>query len=267
MRVNFVGGGNMAQALLSGLLAAKDAGHAIRVADPDPGIREKLGKPGGVTAVEKAAALSPADVTVFAVKPFHLADAARDWAPDGGIVVSVVAGALTSTISRLLGGHGRIVRAMPNTPALFGKGITGLYAAEGVPPGDRATAEGLFTAVGSVLWVEREDVLDAVTAVSGSGPAYVFRFFEALEQAARERGFGEEDARRLALSTVEGAVHMLANSGKSAEELRVAVTSKRGTTEAALNVLEERGFLEGVCAAVEAAEKRAGEIAEETDQT
>lgn len=266
MRVNLIGGGNMAQALLFGMLERKAAkGLRVGVADPDDGIRRRLEATGGVDAVPDASGLPAADVTVIAVKPFHLSEAVRPWTPDG-MVVSVVAGARIATIARLLGGHGRIVRAMPNTPALFGKGVTGLFAAPEVSPPDRAAAETLFTAVGATVWVGREDDLDSVTAVSGSGPAYVFRFFEALEQAALACGLGEEDARTLALSTVEGAVHMLGNSGKSAAELRAAVTSKGGTTAAALAVLQECGFAETVAEAVKAAKQRSREIADETDR-
>jgi pyrroline-5-carboxylate reductase len=166
-------------------------------------------------------------------------------------------------LARWLGGHGRIVRAMPNTPALLRAGITGLYAAAKATEADRKTAQRVLGAVGSVIWLDREEHMDGVTAVSGSGPAYVFYFIEALQQAAVELGLSEEQARSLAVETFAGAAKLAAGSSESPAELRARVTSKAGTTERALQVMESCDLKARVVDAVRAAARRSTEMGDE----
>jgi len=263
--LNFIGGGNMARALIAGLVATGEKTN-IFVADQNSLVRSTLEKDMGVETVGRSADLPASEATLLAVKPFHLREAVEGWDPAGALVISVVAGARASTLSSLLGGHERIVRTMPNTPALFGMGMTGLYAADCVDAEDRIKVESLFKGVGKILWVGTEPELDAVTALSGSGPAYVFRFIEALETAAAELGFEGDDAKNIALQTVVGAAHMAAGAGKTPAELREQVTSRNGTAEAALKVLDSKGFAGLVLKAAQAAKNRSEEIAEETER-
>ncbi len=248
----------MAQAIISGL-ASKD----ICVADPSRKIQEKLAL-SGIRSVREPSSLPEADCTVVAVKPFHLEDALTGWNHGKSLVISVVAGTLVTSISQFLKGYDRIIRAMPNTPALHKKGVTGLYAPKGIETKDRSAAESLFSSLGFAFWVEEEENLDSVTALSGSGPAYFFYVFEILKEMAREYGFDESTAQTVVLETMNGAVHMLGHSGKTAKELREAVTSPGGTTEAALQSMENDNFRTVFHRAVNAAKKRAGDIGRKT---
>jgi pyrroline-5-carboxylate reductase len=178
----------------------------------------------------------------------------------GKLVISIAAGITIEALSRWLEGHGRIVRCMPNTPALVGAGITALYAAPGVAEQDRKKAETILRAAGEAVWVPEERLLDAVTAVSGSGPAYVFWFIEQLAAAAVELGIAEPEAKKLALHTVLGSAKLAAGSAESPEILRKNVTSKGGTTEAALNVFAQEQLAERLRRAVKAASDRAAEL-------
>ncbi|HSN21833.1 MAG TPA: pyrroline-5-carboxylate reductase [Usitatibacter sp.] len=263
MRIAFIGGGNMARAIIGGLVAKGIRASDIDVVEVDGAARLKLVAEFGVTSTEAPAAeLARASVVVFAVKPQQMRAAAEAAAARMGdpLVVSIAAGIRLSDLGRWLGGRKRLVRAMPNTPALVHAGITGLYAGEAVGADDRQAAEDLLAAVGSTLWFEREADLDAVTAVSGSGPAYVFYAMEALERAARELGLAEGAARSLSLWTFVGAAKLAIERGEEPRKLREQVTSKGGTTERALEVLEAARVMEQFVAAVKAACERSREL-------
>lgn len=258
MRLAFIGGGNMARAIVGGLVARGTRASDIGVVEPESITRLQLVSDLGVATYDKPQeALAQARTVVFAVKPQHMRDAARAAAPfvGGALVITVAAGVRIEDLSRWLGGHARIVRAMPNMPALVHAGVAGLYAPASVGPADREAAESLLSAVGAALWFEGEGDLDAVTAVSGSGPAYVFYAIEALEEAARSLGLAEGAARSLALWTFVGAAKLAIERGEDPAKLRAQVTSKGGTTERALQVLEDaqvkRRFVEAVRAACE----------------
>lgn len=258
MRLAFIGGGNMARAIIGGLVARGTRATDIGVAEPEALTRLKLVSDFGVATHEKPDAwLADARTVVFAVKPQNLREAARAAAPHvaGALVITVAAGVRIEDLSRWLDGHARIVRAMPNMPALVHAGVAGLYATPSVGPADREAAESLLSAVGAALWFDGEGDLDAVTAVSGSGPAYVFYAIEALEEAARSLGLAEGAARSLALWTFVGAAKLAIERGEDPAKLRAQVTSRGGTTERALQVLEDaqvkRRFIEAVRAACE----------------
>jgi pyrroline-5-carboxylate reductase len=218
----------------------------------------------GVTGVADDV-VREADAVVLAVKPQQMREVLEPLAGrlDHALVVSVAAGLRIADLARWLGGHRRIVRAMPNTPALVGAGMTGLCAADGVDGEDRELAGRMLGSVGSVVWVEDEARMDAVTAVSGSGPAYVFHFIEALEAAAVARGFDADTARRLAIGTALGAAKLAAESEDGPDVLRQKVTSKGGTTAAALAVFDEGGLMALVDRAVAAAEARGRALGDE----
>ena len=270
MRILFVGGGNMGSALIGGLLKQGLAAGDILVVEVSEDARLRLRETFGVASqAELDETGVVADVVLLAVKPQHLRDAAQRLRPRlrGRLVVSIVAGIRTADLSRWLGGHGRIVRAMPNTPALLRAGITGLYAALDATQADRKVAERILGAVGTIMWLDSEDRMDGVTAVSGSGPAYVFYFIEALQQAAQELGFSEEQARRLAVETFVGAAKLAAGSPEAPATLRARVTSKGGTTERALEIMESFELKGRVVEAVRAAAKRSGELGDEFGKT
>lgn len=261
----FVGGGNMAGALIGGLLRAGTAAAEIAVLEPNEERRADLARKFGV-AVHGAPGpwLKQAQLVVLAVKPQQMREATRQVAPHApqATMLSVAAGVRARDIVRWLG-HGRVIRAMPNTPALIGAGITGAVALPEVDPSARALAQRVLEAAGTVLWLAEERQLDPVTAVSGSGPAYVFRFIEALEAAGVARGLPSDAARTLALQTVLGAARLAAASDEPPGVLRDRVTSKGGTTAAALARLEQGGFMDLIAAAVAAADARAAELGDE----
>ncbi|MCB1956754.1 MAG: pyrroline-5-carboxylate reductase [Rhodocyclaceae bacterium] len=266
MSIVFVGGGNMAAALIGGMLAGDFAAHEITVVEPSEASRARLNEQFGVHVVASAAdAPLPADALVLAVKPQQMKAAAAPYGPRLGdtLVVSIAAGLRVEALSRWLGGHRRLVRCMPNTPALIRAGITGLYADPSVDAAGRALAERLLAAVGSTVWLDEEARMDAVTAISGSGPAYVFHFIEALEAAAAGFGFDAATARKLAIDTVLGAARLAAGSDESPAVLRERVTSKGGTTAAALAVMGERDLVGLVAAATRAAEDRGRALGDE----
>ncbi|HZP92089.1 MAG TPA: pyrroline-5-carboxylate reductase [Burkholderiales bacterium] len=266
MRVLFIGGGNMAGALIGGLIArgADRAGlQAVDVAQP---ARQKLAREFGVETYASTESAPPGeDVLLLAVKPQQMREAARGVAGRlrGQLVITIAAGIRTVDLSRWLQGHRRIVRAMPNTPALVRRGIAGLYAMPEVDAPGRDTAQRILGAVGEVLWFDDETLLDAVTAVSGSGPAYVFYFIEALQAAARSLGIAAAEARRLAIGTFVGAAQLAADSNEPPETLRARVTSKGGTTERAVAALESRAVKAAIAEAVRAADARARQLGEE----
>ncbi|HEX4331753.1 MAG TPA: pyrroline-5-carboxylate reductase [Usitatibacter sp.] len=258
MKLAFIGGGNMARAIIGGLVARGTRASDIGVVEPESLARLALVSDFGVATYEKPDDfLAQARTAVFAVKPQHMREAARAAAPHlaGALVITVAAGVRIEDLSRWLAGHSRIVRAMPNMPALVHAGVAGLHAAPSVGPADREAAESLLSAVGAALWFDEERDLDAVTAVSGSGPAYVFYAIEALEEAARSLGLAEGAARSLALWTFVGAAKLAIERGEDPAKLRAQVTSRGGTTERALQVLEDaqvkHHFIEAVRAACE----------------
>jgi pyrroline-5-carboxylate reductase len=266
MKLTFIGGGNMASALIGGMLRKGWPAEALRVVDVEPAAREKAARIFGVdVCAEPAAGAAGADCVLLAVKPQQMQQVARALAPHvkSALVLTIAAGIRTTDLRRWLGGHQRIVRAMPNTPALVLSGVSGLYADQGATEADRASAEQILGVAGRTLWVDTEEKLDAVTAVSGSGPAYVFYFIEALEAAARDLGFGDEDAGALALETFAGAVKLAIESNENVATLRQRVTSKRGTTERAIETMEHDAVREAVIRAVRSAAARSRELGAE----
>jgi pyrroline-5-carboxylate reductase len=266
MDITFVGGGNMANALIAGLLRQGYAPGSIRVIEPLAQNRERLSAEYGVRCLEAASGDAlQCEVLLLAVKPQQMREALAPLAGRLGaqLVLSIAAGLRLADIRRWLGGHRRLVRAMPNTPALIGAGITGLYAAAQVGKAERAAAERIMGAVGATLWVDDEAMMDAVTAVSGSGPAYVFYFIAALQEAAVQLGFTVEQARRLSLETFLGASRLAAQSGEDVTLLRDRVTSKGGTTEAALSALDADNVEADILRAVRAADARGRELGEQ----
>ena len=262
MKIVFLGGGNMANALIGGMLKQGFAAADIDVIELNADGRTRLTEAFGVTCHASAEAAPTPDLLVLAVKPQQMKEAVAPFAGRLGnaLVVSIAAGLDVATLSRFLGGHRAIVRCMPNTPALIGAGITGLCAAPEVSADQRAAADRVLKAVGTTVWIDDEAKMDAVTAISGSGPAYVFLFIEALQQAAAEFGFTPEQGRQLAIETVQGAAALAAQSSEPASTLRERVTSKGGTTEAALRTMAEKGVKDGIVAGCHAAEARGKEL-------
>ena len=258
MTTLFIGGGNMATALVGGMLARGASAADFRVVEPSGEARERLAARhpgialhGGCTRE----AVAGATLVVLAVKPQQMREAAQALATQLAgatpVVLSIAAGIRLADLSRWLRGHERLVRAMPNTPALVGRGISGVYAAPGTDAAGRTLAASVLDAAGELVWVESEAMLDAVTGVSGSGPAYVFYFLEALEEAARDLGFSAQDARRLAYSTFSGAMALAEASTAEPATLRAQVTSKGGTTECAVAAMEAGAVKAAAARAVE----------------
>ncbi|MGA1326607.1 MAG: pyrroline-5-carboxylate reductase [Rubrivivax sp.] len=260
--IAFVGGGNMATAILAGLCRAGAPASLFTVVEPDAAQRARLHEALGIEALAQAGGvLGQAALVVWAVKPQVFAQAA---APCAGHVraalhLSIMAGVRSQALVDATG-SARIVRAMPNTPALVGRGIAGLYAREAVSADDRALAEAVLAPTGSLLWVPREADLDAVTALSGSGPAYVFYFIEAMVQAGVEMGLDAGAARRLAQETFAGAAALAMQSDETPQTLRERVTSKGGTTHAAITALESLQVRAAFVRALHAARDRAEEL-------
>ncbi|MCY7388966.1 MAG: pyrroline-5-carboxylate reductase [Burkholderiales bacterium] len=257
MRVLFIGGGNMAQAILGGLLAQKLDPANFRVVDPVLETRNAICALGVGAFAAFSTDMLDCDAIVLAVKPQIMKEAISPLTDKlvSQVVISIAAGIDTPSLARWLGNapYKNVVRAMPNTPALIRAGISGLYRAVGVGDEDRRIADTLLASVGKTVWFDDEGMLDAVTAVSGSGPAYVFYFIEALEQAALELGFEQNAARQFATQTFLGGAQLAASSAEAPGTLRSRVTSKRGTTERAIEIFDKhalkQGFIEGVKAA------------------
>ncbi|HSC47723.1 MAG TPA: pyrroline-5-carboxylate reductase [Gammaproteobacteria bacterium] len=271
LRIGFIGGGNMARSLVGGLVQKGCPPARISVADPSPEQRTLLAKGFGVkTTAENREAAEDAEVLVIAVKPqmFRQAATSLKGLVNQGrpLVISVAAGIATPDIVRWLGGRAAVVRVMPNTPALIGAGAAGLYATPAVSADQRGIAAALLEAVGTALWIEDESLMDAVTALSGSGPAYFFLLTELMESAARELGLPSDAARRLALQTAYGAARMALESGQAPAELRKQVTSAGGTTAAAVKVFEDAGLGAIVLRALTAARDRGREMSREAGE-
>jgi pyrroline-5-carboxylate reductase len=269
-KVCFIGGGNMATAMIAGLMKSY-SNLACHVVEPAADTREKLVAQGAIAhARANRAAIENADAVVLAVKPQMLKDVCAQLAPHlrGELIVSIAAGTSVASIARWLAlpiDRPRIARAMPNTPALVGRGMTGVYVSQTLSHADSDTAIALMESCGSVLRVADEAMIDAVTAVSGSGPAYVFHWIESMFAAAEAVGFSAPDARTLVLETLKGATALAESSPESPGVLRERVTSKGGTTAAALAVLEGRDVRGAMIEAVRAARDRGRELGEQAD--
>lgn len=263
MNITFLGGGNMASALIGGLLNQGFPAGQLTVIEISAEGRARLEEKFAVRCYDAVQADALAcDVLLLAVKPQQMRAACAPLMGhlDQQLLISIAAGLRLADLSRWLGGYGKLIRVMPNTPALIGAGVTGLFALPGVSEDEKRQAEQVMQAVGSTVWVDDESRMDAVTAISGSGPAYVFLFIEALQQAAGELGFTPQAARQLALDTVLGSARLAAQSADPASVLRERVTSKGGTTEAALRVMDERALKDIVTAAAAAACARSTEL-------
>ena len=266
--IAFIGGGNMASAIIGGLVKSGRAADSIVVVDPGAAQRDKLRAEFGVRTLAAAdASLAPSATVVWAVKPQLFKEAAVPCAAfvADALQLSVMAGIRSDAIVRATGAA-RVVRTMPNTPALVGQGMTGLFARDAVSAADRAGVEAVLAPTGRLLWVAREDDLDAVTALSGSGPAYVFYFVEAMMEAAVQMGLSAEQGKTLALATFAGATSLAQASPDTPAVLRERVTSKGGTTYAALTSLETSGVKALFIKALQAAQQRARELGDEFGQ-
>jgi pyrroline-5-carboxylate reductase len=271
--ITFIGGGTMGRALISGLLANGFNSNHISVVEANAATALKLHEDFGVQGIGALEQLtfdfSKNNVLVMAIKPqdFNvvakgLAAKLKHASAPGPLILSIAAGIRLKDMSRWLD-HARCVRAMPNTPALIGKGITGLFADTAVNEADRNLAQTICNAVGQSIWVPEEALMDAVTAVSGSGPAYVFAFLEAMQSAGEKLGLDAKSARKLAYATLEGATQLAHNSDEHAGVLRERVTSKGGTTAAALEVMKQEGWNEILEKAIDAASQRGKAMGDE----
>ncbi len=265
MNICFIGGGNMATALIGGLLGKGFSAAQISVVEINADNRARLKKDFAVHSVANLAeGMAGSQCIVFAVKPQQLREISLQVANllNGQLLISIAAGIRASDIARWSGSDA-VVRAMPNTPALIQSGMTGLFALPAVSVTQRDDAQTILSAVGSTLWLEEEAMLDAVTGISGSGPAYVFYFIEALQQAAVKLGFNAEQARQLSLETFLGASKLAAGSAEEVSVLRARVTSKNGTTERALLSLSANQVAEHIAQAAQTAADRAREMGDE----
>ncbi|HAF45970.1 MAG TPA: pyrroline-5-carboxylate reductase [Gallionellaceae bacterium] len=265
MKICFIGGGNMANALIGGMLGKGYAAAQIDVVEINEENRAKLQSQFGVRATDSLAeGVAGSDVVVLAVKPQQLREVAQALAAllEGQLLISIAAGIRAGDLARWAGSQA-VVRAMPNTPALVQSGMTGLYALPAVSAAQRGQAQDILAAVGETLWVDDEPMLDAVTAISGSGPAYVFYFIEAMQQAAYELGVEESQARQMVLDTFLGATKLAENSSDEVATLRARVTSKNGTTERALLTMDANRVKQDIVDAIHAAAKRSKEMGDE----
>ena len=264
----FIGGGNMAQALIGGLISRGLPPTRITVSDPVEKVRLLLEEKDVHVTDDNIAAIRDADIVLFAVKPQVLASVLKPLKGlfDGKLVMSIVAGAEIATIANLLDTD-RIVRVMPNTPALVQTGAHGLYATDAVDNKDRELASQVLAATGLTIWVNTEAQIDAVTAVSGSGPAYFFYMMESMIRAGKNLGLDEKVATALTLQTALGAAQMAITSANSPAELRKNVTSPNGTTQAALEVFDRAQISQNIQAALAAAQKRSQELAQELSES
>ena len=263
--ISFIGGGNMARSLIGGLIARGHDPRAIHVAEPNAELREALARDFTVPVhADNQEAASRGGVWVLAVKPQVMRNVSTALSPlaqqQQPLLVSIAAGITSAQVERWMGGTLPVVRCMPNTPALLGAGATGLFANEHVSTGQREAAESLLKATGLTVWVADEALMDVVTALSGSGPAYVFLLAEAMQSAAEAQGLPADAARALTLQTLHGASRMLVESGDPAPLLRQRVTSPGGTTEAAVGRLQAGGFSALLAAAIAAAAQRGREL-------
>ncbi len=266
--ITFIGGGNMARSLIGGLISDGHPPGALRVAEPDTERREALINDFGIQVFEEnATAARGADALIMAVKPQMLADVVRDLASQvreqASLVISIAAGVRAHDIAQWLGDDTPVVRAMPNTPALVQTGASALYANAAVTDEQRDLAESTLRAVGMVVWLPDEQQMDVVTALSGSGPAYFFLTMEAMQAAGEQLGLSAENARLLTLETALGAARMALESSEDPATLRRRVTSPKGITAAALEVLENGDITTLYRQAIRAGAQRAAELGDE----
>jgi pyrroline-5-carboxylate reductase len=263
--IAFIGGGNMASAILGGLIRQGVRPEQITVVEPFADTAAHLQRQWGVTVLPAASpVLAQAQLVIWAVKPQLFSEAAAPVLPytQGALHLSVAAGIRTDSLCRWVGTQ-RVVRSMPNTPALVGQGMTAMYPCPQVSADDRLLVEQVIATTGQYLWVTQESQLDAVTALSGSGPAYVFYFLEAMTEAGVGMGLPQAQAYQLAVATFAGAASLAATSSETPEVLRQRVTSKGGTTYAALTAMEAAGMKPAFIQAMRAAEQRARELGDE----
>ncbi len=271
LTIAFIGGGNMATALGAGLIGKRCGAHDVHVIDPNSAVQERWVQQGVSVASAADDTLATRRVWIFAIKPQNMraaVEACRPYLQEDTLVISIAAGIPATAIAEWLGTGQegpctRVIRCMPNTPALIGAGASGLMAMGGVTEDDKLMAQQLLRAVGDVVWVESDHDIDVVTSLSGSGPAYVFLFLDALIQGGVSQGLSEDKARTLALATLTGATQLAALSHESLAVLRERVTSKGGTTAAAVAVLQDHRFPEIVQSAMLAATNRAAELSSE----
>ncbi len=266
MNITFIGGGNMAAALISGLLRQGFTAEQLHVVEINAENCEKLKLDFGILATSDLAdGVARGDVVLLSVKPQQLYELTKDLASllKDQLIISIAAGIRASDIMRWLGGYERVVRAMPNTPSLVRSGVTGLYAASRVNDQDKSNAESILAAVGTTLWVAEEEMLHAVTAISGSGPAYVFYFIESMQQAGIELGLTPAQARQLSLQTFVGASKLASLSDEDVVTLRTRVSSKGGTTERAIQAMEKSDIKCKIITAIHAASDRSHEMSDE----
>ena len=268
LNIVFIGGGNMGQALVTGLLDSGWTADNISIVDNDHAMSKKLNEtfPRCHVYTQSEAALNIADIVVLAVKPQVMQSACEQIAADCQIkrplIISIAAGILIKNVDQWLGGELPIIRCMPNTPALVQAGISGAYASEEVSEEQKCLADAILSCVGAVCWLENEELLNAVTAISGSGPAYFFYLIEAIIEAGKSLELTESQARELAVATASGAAKLISRTGQSPRDLRLAVTSKGGTTEAAINSLEENDMQKIFQTAIHEAAKKSKLLAQ-----
>ena len=265
-RLGLIGGGNMARSLVGGLINSGIAPESMIVSDPDDSIRQALAEDFSVqTCADNSSAAHLADILVLAVKPQVMQRAVEDISENllqrQPLVVSIAAGIPIASIESWAGSPLPLIRAMPNTPALTGNGASGMYANHRVSKSQRAQAQKIMEAMGIAVWVDEESLIDTVTAVSGSGPAYFFYLMDAMVKAAQEGGLNPEASRQLTLQTALGAAQLALASDESPTELRRRVTSPGGTTQAAVEMLDKNGCEEILIRAVHAARERSIELA------
>ena len=265
--ITFVGGGNMATSLIGGLLANDYASELITVTEPDENKLASLQQQFHInTHTSNSTAIDTADIVVLAVKPQILQSVCRDIAASvqarHPLIVSIAAGIQSADINRWLGSHCAVVRCMPNTPSLLQTGATGLFANENVSAAQKQQAEDILSAAGITCWVDQETLLDAVTAVSGSGPAYFFLLMETMQKAGEQLGLEANTCKQLVLQTALGAARMAMMGDDDPATLRAKVTSKGGTTEAAINYFTDHGIEDLVINALTSAHNRASELAD-----
>lgn len=258
MRVFFLGGGNMATAIVAGMSQA--GGYDIEVIDRNQNKRQYLIDTYQVRANEALPELNADDVLVLAVKPQDMQVATANIRINGALILSLAAGLTTSILSKFLHGHQRIIRIMPNTPCQIGLGISGLFAPATMNGKDKAIAEKIMLTSGSVVWLDEESGINRIAGISGSGPAYVFYFLNALQQAAIQQGFSAQEAHQLSLGTFKGAVALAEKSGLEFNQLQKNVTSKGGTTFAATSVFDQHKLTDVVMDGVQASIVRAEEM-------
>jgi len=271
LNILFIGGGNMGQALVTGLLDSGWNADSIAIVDNDQAITNKLSEKFSHSHIysQSEAALNLADVVILAVKPQSMQTACEQIAAQCQIkrplIISIAAGVLINSIDTWLGGELPIIRCMPNTPALVQAGVTGLYANTEVSPAQCELAYEILSSVGTALWIDSEPLLDTVTAVSGSGPAYFFYLIEAMIEAGKSLGLSEAQARELTVATATGAAKLISKSDQSAQALRLAVTSKGGTTEAAINTLQQHNMKKIIETAIKNAAIRSQQLSNTTE--